>query len=101
DVRAMAHVTGGGIAGNLPRVLPAGLGAELDRAGWPRPEVFDWLGRLGVEEDELRRVFNLGLGYLAVVPADEADTAVRRVRETGRDAWVVGRIVRGEGVWLR
>ena len=69
DVRAMAHITGGGIPGNLPRVLPKGLGARLELASWPRPDVFDWLAGLGVEEDEMRRVFNLGLGYLVVVPA--------------------------------
>jgi phosphoribosylformylglycinamidine cyclo-ligase len=63
---AFAHVTGGGIAGNLARVLPDGLRAELDWDAWERPPVFGWLAR-HVEEDELRRVFNLGIGYLAVV----------------------------------
>jgi phosphoribosylformylglycinamidine cyclo-ligase len=64
--RAFAHVTGGGIAGNLARVLPDGLRAELEWDGWPRPPVFGWLAR-HVEEDELRRVFNLGIGWCAVV----------------------------------
>jgi phosphoribosylformylglycinamidine cyclo-ligase len=68
--RAFAHVTGGGIEGNLSRVLPAGLRADLDWDAWPRPPVFEWLAR-HVEEDELRRVFNLGIGYCAVVPAAE------------------------------
>ena len=67
DVRGLAHVTGGGILGNLSRVLPDGLRAELDWTAWPRPPVFDWLAR-HVEEDELRRVFNLGIGYVAIVP---------------------------------
>jgi phosphoribosylformylglycinamidine cyclo-ligase len=79
DVRALAHVTGGGIVGNLSRVLPEGLEAELDWGSWQRPPVFDWLARR-VEEDELRRVFNLGIGYLAVVPQ-------------GTEGLVVGRIV--------
>ena len=74
DVRGLAHVTGGGIAGNLGRVLPDGLGAEIDWAAWPRPPVFEWLAG-HVEEDELRRVFNLGIGYLAVV-ADPGDALV-------------------------
>jgi phosphoribosylformylglycinamidine cyclo-ligase len=69
DVRALAHVTGGGIAGNLARVLPPGLGAVVDPGAWQRPAVFAWLADHGVPEDELRRVFNLGIGYCAVVPA--------------------------------
>jgi phosphoribosylformylglycinamidine cyclo-ligase len=70
--KAFAHVTGGGIAGNLARVLPEGCSAEIDWNAWPRPPVFGWLAR-HVDEDELRRVFNLGIGYCAVVadPGDE------------------------------
>ena len=68
--KAFAHVTGGGIPGNLARVLPAGLAAELDWGSWPRPPVFGWLAG-HVPEDELRRVFNLGIGWCAVV-ADPA-----------------------------
>jgi len=80
DVRALAHVTGGGILGNLSRVLPAGLRAEIDWEAWERPPVFRWLaGHVG--EEELRRVFNLGIGYLAVVPEPA-------------DGLVLGRIVR-------
>jgi phosphoribosylformylglycinamidine cyclo-ligase len=75
DVRALAHVTGGGIAANLARVLPRGLGARIDPASWERPEVYAWLDERGVPEEEQRRVFNLGIGYCAVVPADEAETA--------------------------
>jgi phosphoribosylformylglycinamidine cyclo-ligase len=66
DVRALAHVTGGGIEGNLSRVLPDGLSARIDWDAWERPPVFGWLAR-HVAEDELRRVFNLGIGYCAVV----------------------------------
>jgi phosphoribosylformylglycinamidine cyclo-ligase len=75
DVRALAHVTGGGIAGNLPRALPDGLGARIDPASWNRPLVFAWLDERGVPEDEQRRVFNLGIGYCAVVPAGDAEKA--------------------------
>ena len=74
DVRGLAHVTGGGILGNLARVLPEGLRAELDWASWERPPVFEWLAR-HVDEDELRGVFNLGIGYLAVV-SDPGDALV-------------------------
>ena len=73
DVRALAHVTGGGIEGNLSRVVPDGLRVAIDWAAWERPPVFSWLAR-HVEEDELQRVFNLGIGYCAVVP----DAAGRR-----------------------
>jgi phosphoribosylformylglycinamidine cyclo-ligase len=76
---AFAHVTGGGIEGNLRRVVPEGLAVELDWDAWERPPVFEWLAR-HVEEEELRRVFNLGIGYCAVLPE-------------ARDGLVIGRIV--------
>jgi phosphoribosylformylglycinamidine cyclo-ligase len=81
DVRALAHVTGGGIVGNLSRVLPEDRGAQLDWEAWERPPVFGWLAR-HVEEEELRRVFNLGIGYCAIVP--ETDVAM--------DDVVIGRV---------
>lgn len=87
DVRALAHVTGGGIAGNLARVLPAGVGARIDPHAWSRPAVFHWLAERGVREDELRRVFNLGIGMCAVVPAEDAQAGM-----------VIGRLEAGEGV---
>lgn len=68
DVKALAHVTGGGILGNLTRVLPDGFAAEIDWGSWPRPPVFDWLAQQGVSEEEQRRVFNMGIGMCAVVP---------------------------------
>src|SRR5262249_61674540 len=76
DVRALAHVTGGGILGNLARVLPDGVEARIDWGSWERPEVFGWLAERGVAEDELRRVFNLGIGMCAVVPAAPVDALV-------------------------
>ena len=74
----LAHVTGGGILGNLERVLPDGLRAEIDWSSWQRPAVFEWLAR-HVAEDELRRVFNLGIGYLAVVPEPGDELVIGRV----------------------
>ena len=71
DVRVLAHVTGGGILGNLSRVLPAGRGITIDWDAWERPPVFEWLAR-HVDEAELRDVFNLGIGFCAVVPDDQA-----------------------------
>jgi len=76
DVRALAHVTGGGIAGNLARVVPKGLEARIDWQSWKRPPVFGWLSERGVEEGELRRVFNLGIGLVAVVPEAPAGSLV-------------------------
>ena len=78
DVHALAHVTGGGIAGNLARVIPDGLRAEIDWDAWERPPVFEWLAR-HVDEDELRRVFNLGIGFCAVVPDASAGIPIGRV----------------------
>jgi phosphoribosylformylglycinamidine cyclo-ligase len=68
DVKALAHVTGGGILGNLSRVLPRGVRARIEWGSWERPPAFEWLAEQGVEEEELRRVFNLGIGMCAVVP---------------------------------
>jgi phosphoribosylformylglycinamidine cyclo-ligase len=82
DVKALAHVTGGGILGNLPRVLPKGVGVEIDWESWERPAVYSWLTERGVSEDEQRRVFNLGIGMCAVVPESDA-----------RAGTVIGRLV--------
>jgi phosphoribosylformylglycinamidine cyclo-ligase len=98
DVRAMAHITGGGLPGNLPRVLPAGLGARVDEGRWQAPAVFAWLAGLGVERGEMRRVFNGGIGFAAVVPAGEAPVAIEACHAAGCEAWQVGEIVPGEGV---
>jgi phosphoribosylformylglycinamidine cyclo-ligase len=98
DVRAMAHVTGGGLLGNLGRSLPEGLGARIDLASWERPAVFTWLASLGVEEEEMRRVFNLGLGFAAVVAQDDVELALRTLERAGEQAWVAGEVVEGGGV---
>ncbi len=93
DVRAMCHVTGGGLPGNLPRVLPEGLGMEL-AASWPRPAVFDLIAKRGpVEEDELRRTFNLGVGYVFVVPAEQLEQLAAVMSEAGFPAFPLGTVV--------
>jgi phosphoribosylformylglycinamidine cyclo-ligase len=76
EVKALAHVTGGGILGNLTRVLPPAIGVEIDWESWQRPPVFEWLAERGVDEAEQRRVFNLGIGMCAVVPAAAADAGL-------------------------
>jgi phosphoribosylformylglycinamidine cyclo-ligase len=101
DVRGMAHITGGGIPGNLVRQFPEGLGAEIDLGAFERPPVFGWLGSLGVEEDELRRVFNLGLGYAAVVEQGSVGPALAALERGGCPGFVAGAVVEGAGVRFR
>jgi len=101
DVRAMAHITGGGIPGNLVRQFPDGVGAEIDLGAWTRPPVFDWLASLGVEEDEMRRVFNLGIGFAAVVETGSTQAALKALERGGCPSLVAGSVVEGAGVRFR
>jgi phosphoribosylformylglycinamidine cyclo-ligase len=95
-LHALAHVTGGGIAGNLVRVLPAGCEAVVDTRGWSWPPVFRVLMRAGeVSLGEMRRVFNLGVGMIVVAGRDDAEAAVAAARRAGVDAWVIGEVRAG------
>jgi phosphoribosylformylglycinamidine cyclo-ligase len=99
DVHAFAHVTGGGLALNLGRVLPPQADAALDRAAWSPPPVFGWLAeRGGIAGEEMERVFNMGVGMVAVVGAHDADAALRLLTSRGVPAWLVGVIAQGTGV---
>jgi len=99
DVRAMAHITGGGLPGNLVRAFPAGTGARVDSSRWPEPAVFGAIRSGGpVEESEMRRTFNLGIGFALVVPADAADGVVASLEAAGEKAFIIGEVVAGEGV---
>jgi phosphoribosylformylglycinamidine cyclo-ligase len=94
QIHAMAHITGGGLTGNVPRVLPDGIGVLLDPRKWPRPEIFNVIQRAGdVEEAEMRRTFNLGIGMALVVAAAGADTVLREFRGAGFGAAIVGEVV--------
>lgn len=94
EVHALCHVTGGGLPGNLPRVLPEGDGAEVDAGSWERPAVFDWLQRRGpVADEEMWRTFNCGVGMVAVVPPDAAQSAIDVLADEGVAAWQAGRVV--------
>ncbi len=96
DVRGIAHITGGGIPGNLPRILPPGCGASLRRDAWTRPPVFALLQRLGdVPEADMERTFNLGIGLILVVPASQAEAAVAACARLGERAVVLGEIRAG------
>ncbi len=100
-IRAMAHITGGGIPGNLPRSLPEGLGAEIRTASWEVPALFRTLSELGgVEEGEMYRVFNMGVGMLVVVAPDDAEGMLSALQQAGEDAWEAGVVVEGGGVRL-
>jgi len=98
EVHAFAHVTGGGIPGNLARVLPERCDGVVRRGSWDEPRVFAEIQRAGdVPDLEMQHVFNLGLGMLAVVAGDQAERALDVVRSEGHDAWVVGEVVEGHG----
>jgi phosphoribosylformylglycinamidine cyclo-ligase len=98
-LHAAAHVTGGGIPENLPRVLPEGLGADVDTAAWARPGVFDLLRRAGdLADDDLWSTFNMGIGMILVVEAERATDVVAAARGGGHDAHVVGTISPPAGV---
>ncbi len=93
-VKGMAHITGGGLVENVPRMLPAGLQARLARAAWPRPAIFDWLQRQGnVADAEMHRVFNCGIGMAIVVAAGDAQRAVRLLEAAGERTFTIGEIV--------
>ncbi len=98
-IHALAHVTGGGIPGNLPRVLPAGLGARVERGSWEPPAIFRALREAGnVERSEMDRVFNMGVGMIAVVDAGDADAASRSLDARGITVTPIGTVERGSGV---
>ena len=95
-VRAMAHITGGGLPANLPRVLPEGLTARIRRASWTVPGVFKLVARAGpVDEVEMFRAFNMGVGFVLVVAPTSARPILARLRRRGEKAWVLGKIVPG------
>jgi phosphoribosylformylglycinamidine cyclo-ligase len=96
-VSALAHITGGGITENLPRVLPRGTGAAIDLGSWPVPPLFEHLRQLGnVPQDEMLRTFNMGLGMLAVVPLAKFKKAQTVLERVGEKAYTVGRIIKGD-----
>jgi len=97
EVRAMAHVTGGGLPGNLPRVLPKGCRARVFTNSWSPPAVFETLRRAGrVDEAEMFRTFNMGIGYVVIVPSTAADAAARLLGESGEKVARLGEVVAGE-----
>ena len=96
SVKGLAHITGGGITENIPRVLPEGLDAEIDISTWQQGAVFDFLQEKGnIETAEMRRTFNCGVGMVVVVTQDDAAEALETLGNNGENAWEIGRIVSG------
>jgi phosphoribosylformylglycinamidine cyclo-ligase len=99
EVHAVAHITGGGLPGNLNRVLPSDLDATVDPTSWETPRIFTELKRIGgVDDAEMRKVFNLGVGMVAVVPPTSSMKALDSLRTHGHRAWVIGEVTKGSGV---
>lgn len=98
-ILGMAHITGGGLTENLPRILPPGLGIELDSAAWERPPIFTLMQKLGdVAWPEMYRTFNMGIGYVLIVRAEEEQLISQKLAEMQEKSFVIGRVVKGEGV---
>ena len=95
-VHGVAHITGGGIAGNLKRVLPEHCRAELNRANWPQPAIIDWLQQTGdIDDEELLRTFNCGLGMVVVVAAEQASAVLDVLNRHGEQSFIVGKVCTG------
>jgi len=93
-INGLSHITGGGLLENIPRILPAGLGVELQRARWPRSTLFDWLQAQGsIHDEEMYRTFNCGIGMVAIVGVDQAESVTSELLAAGEQAWDLGAVV--------
>jgi phosphoribosylformylglycinamidine cyclo-ligase len=101
-VHGLAHITGGGLSDNIPRVLSAGLQVRLQRSSWPRDPVFDWLERTGnINAQEMYRTFNCGIGMVVIVAATQVDAALRLLQGAGEQAQLIGVVQSGsDGVLI-
>jgi len=96
-IKGAAHITGGGLPGNLPRILPAGVQAVIRDRSWPVPPVFDLIQKLGpVRREEMYRTFNMGIGFILVAPAEQSEAIIADLSEDRLEAWQIGEIVSGE-----
>ncbi len=93
-IKALAHITGGGLLENIPRVLPGGTAAHLSAAAWPKTELFDWLQRVaGIDDVEMNRTFNNGIGMVCVIDAAHAEACAKTLRDAGERVFRIGDIV--------
>jgi phosphoribosylformylglycinamidine cyclo-ligase len=94
----MAHITGGGLVGNIPRVLPKDCNANIKKLSWPVPKIFSFIQEMGpVEESEMYRVFNMGIGYVLIVAEDFADSIQKKLSRYGEKVYRIGRVSTGSG----
>ncbi|MDA0739786.1 MAG: phosphoribosylformylglycinamidine cyclo-ligase [Nitrospirae bacterium] len=94
SIHGLAHITGGGLTGNIPRILPKGCGAHIEKEAWTIPPIFSHIQKLGhVEEEEMYRVFNQGIGFVVIVPFDQAQAFIDRANELGEHAIRIGQII--------
>ena len=92
----MAHITGGGLGGNVSRIMPQGLEAQIDSTAWQRPAIFDWIQTHGdIEESEMLRTFNCGIGMVVIVARDEVANTQNLLEETGENVTVIGEVRHG------
>jgi phosphoribosylformylglycinamidine cyclo-ligase len=97
DILGMAHITGGGITGNTPRMLPKGTQALIRKGTWDTPPIFTLVRKkAGVDDNEMFRDFNMGIGMVLAVPAKQADAVMKKARKLGEQAYLIGEIVKGK-----
>ena len=94
--KGLAHITGGGLTENIPRVLPAGLGVRLDGRSWPRPAAFEWLAGTGIPPQEMYRTFNCGIGMVAIIPRRNVERVLAELAAQNERAWVIGEVIDDE-----
>jgi phosphoribosylformylglycinamidine cyclo-ligase len=96
-INGMAHITGGGLVGNIPRILPKNLSVEIKSESWPLPPIFKLIADLGaVDRGEMYRVFNMGIGYVLVIPEEDRDQAVNHFAGSGQQAFLIGKVISGD-----
>ena len=101
EVKGLAHITGGGLIDNVPRVLPEGLGVKIEKSKIKTPPIFKLIQEKGnVPEDDMWHTFNMGVGFVVIVPAEQAEAAIAKLKELGEEAYAIGIVEKGSGVQL-